>query len=156
MFSNCSQKLLCHSREGGNDTVWLVLFFFLLLLPFNSYSEQVRTLSSMKLSECGQAVKDFKNFLREARHCQSDHDCVVMEGMCPLGCKFFVHKIDFYITSIIPVFLNYDKFRKTGTLFGYRLFNHQKPLFYFGSNLVIWRCVLNKVRMYFESNPDAD
>ncbi len=73
----------------------IIFFGFLILIcfPLASDGEQMRGLKAMQLSECGQAVADFKKFLREARHCQADKDCVVMEGMCPLGCKFYVHKI---------------------------------------------------------------
>lgn len=54
---------------------------------------EVKTTGKKELSECGKAVASFRKFMVLARNCKRDTDCTVIEGMCPLGCKFYVHNI---------------------------------------------------------------
>ncbi len=56
----------------------------------------------LELSECGKAIDEFKKFQVLARRCDRETDCIAIEGRCPLGCNFYLHKIfeDIFVEKV--------------------------------------------------------
>ncbi len=77
-------------------TIKYILLFFVLIFSQDGYAmdgfsdDEVKTTGKKELSECGKAIASFRKFMVLARNCKRDTDCTVIEGMCPLGCKFYV------------------------------------------------------------------
>ncbi|MDX1950477.1 MAG: hypothetical protein SFT90_08315 [Rickettsiales bacterium] len=78
----------------------LLILFFIILFSANSFamegnSQKKYLDDSKKLekSECGKAIEEFKKFQVLAKRCDRETDCIVLEGRCPLGCNFYLHRI---------------------------------------------------------------
>jgi hypothetical protein len=79
----------------------LCLAIILLFITAPAYSMETLSLSGGddavtsevdELSPCGKKITEFKFFLRDGKRCIRDTDCIVLEGGCPLGCKFYINK----------------------------------------------------------------
>jgi hypothetical protein len=72
----------------------IFIFLFFILISFKAYSFDLFGLldEKTKITECGNRIKEFKAFIRDARQCNNSDDCVNIEGACPLSCHFYVNK----------------------------------------------------------------
>ena len=76
----------------------VLILALLLLLPTISFAKTdfLSAKSAMQgkeeLSQCGRSIDEFKFFLKDAKICKKDEDCISKEGFCPIGCRFYINK----------------------------------------------------------------
>ncbi len=66
--------------------------FFRGNTPSATSSEKTNNAFSSNKSDCGKQIEIFKRFMHDGKICKKDDDCVTMDGICPLGCKFYLNE----------------------------------------------------------------
>ena len=74
---------------------FLILLAVLLLIPASSQAglfDFLKPHQNEQTPECAKQIRIFRKFLYDGRICKQDDDCIVMEGMCPMGCNLYLNK----------------------------------------------------------------
>ena len=70
--------------------------FIIFLLPLSATSMETLFVSDEEVKRqkeiCSERITEFKFYLRDAKKCRLDTDCMQVQGVCPIGCRFFITK----------------------------------------------------------------